>query len=84
MLVRDLRYQGLFIVSQSGKPGYKFASGYQDISEHFKHFMKYILPMLQKVKILNEKISQQSHNEINLLEKDVTLKQMKELVTSII
>lgn len=82
-MIRDLRYEGLFIVSHSGKSGYKLATCYEDVAEHFNHFMKHVLPMLQKVNILNQKLSQNSFNKINLLEKDPTLKQMKELVSSI-
>lgn len=82
-IVRELRYCGLFIVSHSGKAGYKLATCYSDIAQHFEHFMKHVIPMLQKVSILNQKLSQNSFNKINLLEKDPTLKQMKELVSSI-
>lgn len=80
LLIRDLRYEGLFIISHSGKPGYKLASNYSDIEQHFSHFMKYITPMLNKIKILNQKISQLSYNKINPLEKDNQFEQIKRLI----
>ncbi|MDJ1498886.1 DUF3800 domain-containing protein [Cytophagaceae bacterium DM2B3-1] len=80
MLVRDLRYEGLFVVSHSGKPGYKLANSYYDISEHFTHFLKYIIPMLQKIKILNSTISSNSFNKINPIEKDPNMLKLKELL----
>jgi len=79
-LIRDLRYEGLFIISHSGKSGYKLASSYYDIKEHFNHFMKYIVPMLQKIQILNKTISISSFNKINPIEKDLELLNLKELI----
>ena len=82
-IIRDLRYEGLFIVSHSGKPGYKLATKYSDVSEHFNHFLKYIIPMLQKVKILNETLSFNSFNNINPIEKDPNMQRLKELTGNI-
>lgn len=82
-LIRDLRYEGLFIVSHLGKPGYKLATKYSDVSEHFNHFLKYVVPMLQKVKILNQTLSQNSFNDINPIEKDPNMQKLKELVAGI-
>ena len=82
-LIRDLRYEGLFIVSHSGKPGYKLANCYLDISEHFSHFMKYIIPMLQKIQILNSSISNISFNKINPIEKDPNMIRLKELLSGL-
>lgn len=82
-LVRDLRYDGLFIVSHSGKPGYKLANSYQDIYEHFNHFLKYVIPMLQKVQILNETISSHSFNRINPIEKDENMIKLRELLSGL-
>ncbi|WP_282073008.1 DUF3800 domain-containing protein [Polaribacter atrinae] len=80
LLIRDLRYDGLFIISHSGKPGYKLASSYSDIEEHFKHFMRYIEPMLSKIKVLNQKISELSFNKINPLEKDEQFIVIKKII----
>lgn len=80
LLIRDLRYEGLFIISHSGKPGYKLASNYADIEQHFTHFMRYVTPMLNKIKVLNENISILSYNKINPLEKDEQFNQIKKLI----
>ncbi|SHN23273.1 DUF3800 domain-containing protein [Mucilaginibacter sp. OK098] len=82
-MVRTLRYEGLFIVSHAGKSGYKLAANYHDIEQYFNHFLKYVIPMLQKVKILNESISASTYNKINPLEKDETFQQLKELLSAL-
>jgi hypothetical protein len=83
LIVRNLRYEGLFIVSHSGKSGYKIAANYHDIEEYFRHFSKYVIPMLQKIKILNETISANTFNAINPLEKDASFVQLKGLLQAI-
>jgi hypothetical protein len=82
-LVRDLRYDGLLIVSHSGKPGYKLASSYQDIHENFNHFLKYVIPMLQKIQAMNMSLSANSMNKINPIEKDVNMQQLKDLLNAL-
>ena len=82
-MVRTLRYEGLFIVSHGGKSGYKLAANYHDIEQYFNHFLKYVIPMLQKVKILNESIAASTYNKINPLEKDDTFQQLKELLSAL-
>jgi len=83
LLVRNLRYEGLFIVSHSGKSGYKLAANYSDIEEYFNHFLKYVIPMLQKIKILNESMSISTFNKINPLEKDTAFHLLKELLSAL-
>jgi hypothetical protein len=83
LLVRNLRYEGLFIVSHSGKSGYKLAANYYDIEEYFNHFLKYVIPMLQKIKILNESVSTSTFNKINPLEKDSAFIQLKDLLSAL-
>lgn len=83
LLVRDLRYEGLFIVSHSGKTGYKLAVNYNDIKEYFNHFSKYVIPMLRKIQIFNETLSANTFNKINPLEKDSSLFQLKELLSAL-
>lgn len=83
LLVRNLRYEGLFIVSHSGKSGYKLAANYYDIEEYFNHFLKYVIPMLQKIKILNESVSTSTFNKINPLEKDSAFVQLKDLLSAL-
>ena len=51
--IRDIRYKGIMIISLVGKSGYKLASSKRDIINYFSHYMKYIVPMLQKVEIAN-------------------------------
>lgn len=79
-IIRDLRYEGLFIISHSGKPGYKLASSYEDIIQHFNHFMRYIVPMLEKIKAINQKMANTSFNDVNPLEKDERFEQIKKLI----
>ncbi|WP_192820147.1 DUF3800 domain-containing protein [Rufibacter sp. LB8] len=81
--IRDLRYKGLFIISHKGQPGYKLASSYDDIIEHFNHFMRYVLPMLEKLKAINEKMTNSSFNELNPLEKDARFQLVKNLIGQI-
>jgi len=83
LLVRDLRYDGLLIISHSGKPGYKLASSYQDIYQNFNHFLKYVIPMLQKVQAMNKSLSANSMNKINPIEKDVNMQQLKDLLNAL-
>ena len=79
-IIRDLRYEGLFIISHSGKPGYKLASSYEDIIQHFNHFMRYIVPMLEKIKVINQKMANTSFNDVNPLENDERFEQIRKLI----
>lgn len=83
ILVRDLRYDGLLIISHSGKPGYKLASSYQDIYQNFNHFLKYVIPMLQKVQAMNKSLSSNSMNIVNPIEKDINMQQLKDLLNAL-
>jgi hypothetical protein len=83
LLIRDLRYEGVLIISHSGKPGYKLASSYSDIKEHFNHFLGYIIPMLNKIQVLNNSISTTSYNRINPIEKDPNFIRLKEILLAI-
>ena len=51
--IRDIRYKGIMVVSLVGKSGYKLAASKSDIINYFSHYMKYVVPMLQKVEIAN-------------------------------
>lgn len=82
-LVRNLRYDGIFIISHPGKPGYKLANSYWDITQQFEHYLKYVIPMLKKVKILNSAIADQSFNAINILESDKTFIELRQMLTGI-
>jgi hypothetical protein len=83
LLIRDLRYEGVLIISHSWKPGYKLASCYSDLKEHFNHFLGYIIPMLHKIQVLNNSISSTSYNKINPIEKDPNFIRLKEILMAI-
>lgn len=82
-LVRDLRYNGIFVISHAGKPGYKLANSYWDITQQFEHYLKYVIPMLRKVKILNNSIAERTFNEINILENEKSFQELKQMLTGI-
>lgn len=80
LTIRELRYKGLFIISHKGQPGYKLASCYDDIIEHFNHFMRYVIPMLEKLKAINEKMSNSTFNDLNPIEKDARFELVRNLI----
>lgn len=53
LIIRDLRYKGVIIVSSSNKSGYKLAVNKTDVSIYFTHYLNYVIPMLKKVEIAN-------------------------------
>ncbi|NRB58322.1 MAG: DUF3800 domain-containing protein [Winogradskyella sp.] len=53
IIVKELRFKGIIIVSSSSKSGYKLAVSKSDVHTYFTHYMKYILPMLKKIEIAN-------------------------------
>lgn len=53
IIIRELRYRGIIIVSHPSYGGYKLAINENDISLYFTHFLKFIVPMLDKVEIAN-------------------------------
>lgn len=81
--VRNLRYDGIFVISHPGKPGYKLANSYYDITQQFEHYLKYVLPMLRKVKILNSSLASETFNEVNILEQDKTFKELRQMLTGV-
>ncbi|MCB2407948.1 hypothetical protein [Hymenobacter lucidus] len=82
-IARSLRYEGVFVISHSGKSGYKLANSYSDITQQFEHYLKYVIPMLQKIKILNSSIAEQTFNSINILEKDRAFQELRQMLTGI-
>lgn len=82
-LVRNLRYDGVFIISHPGKPGYKLANSYWDITQQFEHYLKYVIPMLKKVKILNTSIAERTFNTLNILESDKSFQELKQMLTGL-
>ncbi|MFZ6053475.1 DUF3800 domain-containing protein [Halocola ammonii] len=82
-LIRDVRYNGVLLVSHPGKSGYKLAANYNDILQNFEHFMVYIEPMLRKVEVMNEALSRYSFNEVNPLEKEKELAPLERLLAQL-
>lgn len=68
--IRDLRYNGLLVVSKAGRSGYKLAVNYTDVNSYFQHYLNYITPMLQKIIIADDKINLMSAGQKRLIEKD--------------
>jgi hypothetical protein len=80
--IRDTRYKGVMIVSLLGKSGYKLASSKSDIVKYFYHYMKYVMPMLQKVEIANNIFKGKTTGEfIPLDESEVAL--LKKIMNNI-
>jgi hypothetical protein len=73
LIIRDLRFEGIIIVSSNSKSGYKLAVNKNDIFQYFNHYSKYILPMLKKVQIANDILIQKTVGEF------VPLKEFEEL-----
>jgi hypothetical protein len=82
-LVRNLRYHGVFVISQSGKTGYKLANCYSDITQQFEHYLKYVVPMLTKIKILNSSIAERTINSLNILEGEQSFKDLSQMLKGI-
>lgn len=80
-LIRTLRYDGIFIISHVGKPGYKLANPYWDITQQFNHYLMYINPMLKKIKILNNSIANNTINSLNILESDPSFQELKQMMS---
>jgi hypothetical protein len=65
-IIRDLRYEGAFIISVSSQNGYKIAFDTSDIFHYFTHYSNYFVPMLKKIKIINQEIAKDSFNKANI------------------
>lgn len=80
--IRDIRYKGVMVVTLLGKSGYKLASSKYDIIEYFSHYMKYVVPMLQKVEIANNIFKGKTTGEfVPLNESEVTF--LRKLIDNI-
>lgn len=82
-LIRDLRYEGVFIISVSSQNGYKIAYDLDDIFQYFNHYSKYFIPMLKKIKIINQGLSIESFNDVNLIEKNEEFKLFEKLILAV-
>lgn len=68
LIIRDLRFDGIIIVSANHKSGYKLAVSKSDVFQYFNHYSKYILPMLKKVQIANDIFKSKTVGEFKPLE----------------
>lgn len=73
LVIRDLRFEGIIIVSSNNKSGYKLAVNKNDIFQYFEHYSKYILPMLKKVQIVNDILTKKTVGDF------IPLKEFNEL-----
>lgn len=55
-LIRDLRYDGILVVTAAGRSGYKLAKDENDISAYFNHYLNYVKPMLRKMEVASNKL----------------------------
>lgn len=81
IIIRDLRYKGIIIVSNTKKGGYKLAVNKNDVFQYFNHYLKYVIPMLQKVDIANEIFKSKTVGEFIPLEEMNSLKKLVESIT---
>jgi hypothetical protein len=80
LIIRDLRFEGIIIVSSNSKSGYKLAVNKNDIFQYFSHYSKYILPMLKKVQIANDILTSKTVGEFSPLKE---LSELAELVNKL-
>ncbi|PXX22843.1 DUF3800 domain-containing protein [Arenibacter sp. ARW7G5Y1] len=81
IIIRDLRYKGIIIVSNTNKGGYKLAVNKNDVYQYFNHYLKYVIPMLQKVDIANSIFKSKTVGEFIPLEDMDSLKKLVESLT---
>ena len=81
IIIRDLRYKGIIIVSNTNKGGYKLAVNKNDVYQYFNHYLKYVIPMLQKVDIANSIFKSKTVGEFIPLEEMDSLKKLVESLT---
>lgn len=68
LMIRDMRFEGILIVSTNHKSGYKLAASKLDVYQYFNHYSKYILPMLKKIQIANDIFKQNTVGEFKPLD----------------
>ncbi|WP_299382567.1 DUF3800 domain-containing protein [uncultured Lacinutrix sp.] len=67
-MIKDLRYDGILVISASGKSGYKLACNETDVVNYFSHYFKYVEPMLAKIEVADKKIKESKGSEYSLLD----------------
>jgi hypothetical protein len=78
IVIKNLRFNGIIIVSSSSKSGYKLAVNKSDVHIYFSHYLNYILPMLKKVEIANSVFMNRTVGDFIPLEEMNELKNLVE------
>jgi hypothetical protein len=81
IVIRDLRYKGIIIISNTNKGGYKLAVNKSDVYMYFNHYLNYVIPMLQKVEIANDIFKNKTVGEFIPLEDMESLKNLVDSLT---
>ncbi|MGN8067688.1 DUF3800 domain-containing protein [Mucilaginibacter sp. 22184] len=80
-IIGKIRDMGVLVVSSSSgeNTGYKLPSNIKDLHKFISHGNSMILPMLNRIKILRDKIKLSTLNTIDIVEKD-EFKELKKLL----
>ena len=70
-IIQFIRDEGVLIVSPLNCKGYKIPINENEIKESFNRIISNVEPMLKRVKIANDKISNYTSNKINILNGEV-------------
>lgn len=82
IIIKNLRFKGVIIVSSSIKSGYKLAVNKSDVHIYFSHYLNYILPMLKKVEIANSVFMNKTVGDFIPLEEMDELKDLVETLNN--
>lgn len=66
--IQTLRDNGVLISSIQGKSGYKIPYKIEDIIGFYNRYLGSVVPMLRRIKIVEENLKKKSMNKINILE----------------
>ena len=78
VIIKNLRFKGVIVVSSSSKSGYKLAVNKPDVHIYFSHYLNYILPMLKKIEIANSVFMNKTVGDFIPLEEMNELKNLVE------
>jgi len=81
IIIRDLRFKGVIVVSSSSKSGYKLPVNKSDVHIYFSHYLKYVIPMLKKVEIANSVFMNKTVGDYIPLEEMEELKKLVETIS---
>ena len=83
IIIKNLRFKGIIIVSSSSKSGYKLSVNKADVYIYFSHYLNYIKPMLKKVEIANSVFLNRTVGDFIPLEEMDELKDLVETLRTI-